>query len=853
MNISTDRCNIHYTQPKIHWCNGFAIYIKQILTLFFLNLLIFSFNAVGQLSTNNNADKWIAFNLNSILYNGQHAGVAHAEITNHVPNEWNTIQTGTLVSNSNVQFTLDAMNPIRSLVFNTKFAPPEAADLDQLRNGGIGEPPTPNNWVNGNAGPENSHFIESWSIPYRMRISGLTNNTSHNIIIEWDIMGSSGTKHAIDYITHFQNLGSNTLHNSLFGHNAEVVNPGFGLTVSSTNTWPIPEPSSAGSPVAGQPTTSFNALNLKDFTIYNGTITAMSYVSQGDLTADGSKTRLSITFTANFSGGANTVILGWGGHIASQSDWGIGESASDINGSPYHTRLIELDGSGGNQDRSLKADAVVVPPGCNITSPDLCPLTTSSTATAGLTNAAGVTTSYTWSLTGTNTANATLTGSTSGSVASGVTTIPGVGISAPAGGFAAGTSFTVQLSVSRTFSGIVFSSICTKTVNITTGATATATANPTAIDIRTAAHNTTLNVSVTPGNISDYDLLWTEDGAGSLNFNNVASPVYTAVPADQAQTINFNVTLTPKAGTTGLCPNNAQVSVPVNGTATCLVSCLTNCSPCAGSVSTFRGPLNDPVGSNTFYDWNITSGDASITGADNGQEVTVTAGLTNYRLELTITYSNTALNQAPCGIDVTVGDVQANAVPTHALCFGGNGSVNLTVSGGTAPYSFLWNTGATTEDLASVPAGAYSVTVTDANGCTETANATVNQPTDVTANAVPTHALCFGGNGSVNLTVGGGTPPYTFLWNTGATTEDLASVPAGAYSVTVTDANGCTETANATVNQPTDVTANAVPTHALCFGGNGSVNLTVGGGTPPYTFLWNTGATTEDLASVPAG
>ncbi|MEJ8820414.1 SprB repeat-containing protein, partial [Lacibacter sp. H407] len=167
------------------------------------------------------------------------------------------------------------------------------------------------------------------------------------------------------------------------------------------------------------------------------------------------------------------------------------------------------------------------------------------------------------------------------------------------------------------------------------------------------------------------------------------------------------------------------------------------------------------------------------------------------------------------------------------------------------PYTFLWNTGATTEDLASVPAGAYSVTVTDANGCTETANATVNQPTDVTANAVPTPAACNASNGSVNLTVGGGTPPYTFLWNTGATTEDLASVPAGAYSVTVTDANGCTETANATVTAPSDLTANAVPTHALCFGGNGSVNLTVGGGTAPYSFLWNTGATTEDLASVP--
>ncbi|NCU04350.1 MAG: hypothetical protein GXC73_10230, partial [Chitinophagaceae bacterium] len=674
-SILTPGCTAHYTvlTPP---CNGTISNIKRQLALLLVNLFLISSFGFGQMLAKPQQTGILThFDPNYMLL-GIKTQQTVADKDQHPVNDWNTIQTGILANmngSSNVEFALDAMEPVKTFVLAAS-APGGAADIDQLRNGGIGEVPTPNNWVNGNAGPENSHFIESWSIPYRMRITGLTNNTSHNIIIEWDIMGSSGTKHAIDYITHFQNLGSNTLHSSLFGHNAEVVNPGFGLTVSSTNTFAIPAPSSAGSPVTGQPTNSFNALNLKDFTIYNGTITSMSYVSQGNLNTDGSKTRLSINFTANFSGGANTVILGWGGHIASQVDWGIGESASDINGSPYHTRLIELDGSGGNQDRSLKADAVVVPPECNISSPDLCPLTTSSTATASLSNAAGVTTSYVWSLTGANTAGATLTGSTSGSIGAGLTAIPQVGISAPVGGFAAGTSFTVQLTVSRSFSGIVFNSTCTKTVNITNGVTATASANPTSIDIRTAAHSTTLNVSVSAGSINDYNLSWsTPNGQGQLSSTTAVSPVYTAAAADQGQTIIFNVTLTPKAGTTGLCPNNASVEVPVNATSTCSVTCLTNCSPCAGTTSTFRGPtltvppnVPDP---NTFYSWAITSGDATINGPTNGETVSVTAGQTSYRLEVTITYTNSTLNQAPCGIDVTVGKVTASDGHTNVSCF----------------------------------------------------------------------------------------------------------------------------------------------------------------------------------------
>ncbi len=126
----------------------------------------------------------------------------------------------------------------------------------------------------------------------------------------------------------------------------------------------------------------------------------------------------------------------------------------------------------------------------------------------------------------------------------------------------------------------------------------------------------------------------------------------------------------------------------------------------------------------------------------------------------------------------------------------------MTVSGGTSPYSFAWADGPTTEDRSGLAAGSYSVTVTDANGCTATAGATIAQPTQLTASATKTDVTCQGGQGSIDVTVTGGTTPYSFKWADGPTTEDRSNLAAGTYSVTVTDANGCTATTGATISQP---------------------------------------------------
>jgi hypothetical protein len=140
-----------------------------------------------------------------------------------------------------------------------------------------------------------------------------------------------------------------------------VIDPLTGVSGVSGNItkWAIPAPSSVGSPVAGQPTDSFNALPAGErvMTLFGGTISNVAYNVEGDLTAAKSETRVDITFTVD----SETAVLAWGGHIASRVDWGFDNgdpmSAGGISGSPYHMRLIDWNLNNlGNQDRSLQVE-----------------------------------------------------------------------------------------------------------------------------------------------------------------------------------------------------------------------------------------------------------------------------------------------------------------------------------------------------------------------------------------------------------------------------------------------------------------------------------------------------------------
>lgn len=196
---------------------------------------------------------------------------------------------------------------------------------------------------------------------------------------------------------------------------------------------------------------------------------------------------------------------------------------------------------------------------------------------------------------------------------------------------------------------------------------------------------------------------------------------------------------------------------------------------------------------------------------------------------------------------------------TDVKCFGSStGAIDLTVTNGTAPFSYLWSNAATSEDLTGIPAGTYSVTVTDANKCVVNVNdLIVHQPeAGITAGTVVTNISKFGASdGAIDLTVTGGTGPYAFLWDNGMTTEDISGLAPGTYKVAIKDANGCEAAASATLNQITcELSASALVTNISVFGANdGKIDVTVTGGTGSFTFLWSNGATTEDISGLAAG
>ncbi|MBV6442858.1 MAG: T9SS C-terminal target domain-containing protein [Haliscomenobacteraceae bacterium CHB4] len=192
---------------------------------------------------------------------------------------------------------------------------------------------------------------------------------------------------------------------------------------------------------------------------------------------------------------------------------------------------------------------------------------------------------------------------------------------------------------------------------------------------------------------------------------------------------------------------------------------------------------------------------------------------------------------------------------TDATCQGLNdGSINLSMSLGQSPYEFEW-TGpasftANTEDIDNLAPAQYSIVVTDDTGCSYYANVTVEAVTTliISANVGPLN--CIGNNGSIALAVTGGTPPYLYQWNTGATGQGIQGLGPGTYTATVTDVNGCTAvTPPITIVQPSQLVVTVGPVNC----GDNTAQIFVSGGTAPYTYQWSNGANGPIVSNLPPG
>jgi hypothetical protein len=187
-----------------------------------------------------------------------------------------------------------------------------------------------------------------------------------------------------------------------------------------------------------------------------------------------------------------------------------------------------------------------------------------------------------------------------------------------------------------------------------------------------------------------------------------------------------------------------------------------------------------------------------------------------------------------------------------------DGSITSTITGGAAPATYAWNgpNGFTASgaDISGSAAGTYCLNVTDANGCTAQQCLELIAPAQLGASTTTIAADCGTTNGSADLTVSGGSAPFGYAWDNGASTEDLAGIAPGTFNVIVTDANGCTTSSIAVVSGSSGVIVDAEMNTVDCFGtSEGGIDLTVSNGTLPYAFSWSNGNTTEDLNQVAAG
>ena len=335
-------------------------------------------------------------------------------------------------------------------------------------------------------------------------------------------------------------------------------------------------------------------------------------------------------------------------------------------------------------------------------------------------------------------------------------------------------------------------------------------------------------------------------------------------------------TVTASGGTTGYMYAWDDAGNQTTATATGLAAGTYNVviTDANGCTTTATATVNEP----TAITITGTASDASCNGTmTGGVDITVTGGSGTYTYawdnmatteDLTNvaagTYSVVVTDSDNCtatSMTYTVGEPTAmtsSATGTDVNCFGtATGTVTVITSGGTAGYTYDWDdpSGQTTATATGLAAGTYTVLVTDANGCTSTASATIGQPAAAIAlSETHTDISCIGGNdGTVDLTVTGGTSPYTYAWSNGETTEDLMNGSVGINTVIVTDANGCTETISVTLTQPGGYTFSSSVVDATCGGTNGSINMSVSGATGPYSFMWSNGDTTESLTNVMAG
>lgn len=303
---------------------------------------------------------------------------------------------------------------------------------------------------------------------------------------------------------------------------------------------------------------------------------------------------------------------------------------------------------------------------------------------------------------------------------------------------------------------------------------------------------------------------------------------------------------------TNLCGsgNTATKTITVNPTPFINNITKNSCSGVAFSV-TPANVTNGIVPGATTYSWPAPVVTGGMTGGATGSGSSISGTLINSTgTTQTAAYTVTPTAGSCPGSTFTLTvsvypQISLTATPVAVLCNGGStGSINLSVSYGTPPLTYLWSDGPTTGNRSLLAAGTYSVTLTDNNLCSANASATVTQPIATTISSTIGDVTCYGGNtGSITIDVSGGTGTKTYLWNDGSASQNRTAMAAGTYSVTITDDIGCKNTfSGIVISQPTDITASAPFSAISCNGGTSTITVSASGGTGTFSYSINSGS-----------
>jgi gliding motility-associated-like protein len=253
------------------------------------------------------------------------------------------------------------------------------------------------------------------------------------------------------------------------------------------------------------------------------------------------------------------------------------------------------------------------------------------------------------------------------------------------------------------------------------------------------------------------------------------------------------------------------------------------------------------------FSWNgpgtYTSNQQSISGLNAGTYSVIVTDSNNCSDSKSITLAQ------PDSL-ISSATVTSNYNGKSVSCSGSSdGNADVTIVGGTMPYSILWNNGGTTKVLTGMAAGNYIVNVTDINGCQTISSVTLTEPQPISASSATTDVHCNGfATGSIDLTISGGVNPYQQTWSRGDTTEDVFNLNAGVYTAVITDKNQCTYSVNAAINEMSPVVLSVSSTNETCFeNNNGTAKAIVSGGTIPYSFIWSNGMSNADISGLEAG